>query len=58
MTTVLHFMSHDLNANISSAKNLTEIINIHSAYINKITELCFQTKKNENICQGITQVRF
>lgn len=58
MTTVLHFMSHELNTKIESAKNLTEIISIHSTYINKITELCFQTKKNENICQGITQVCF
>lgn len=56
MTTVLHSMSHELKTKIESAKNLTEIISIHSTYINKITELCFQTKKNENICQGITQV--
>lgn len=56
MTTVLHFMSHELNTKIENAKNLTEIINIHSTYINKITDLCFQTKKNENICQGIMQV--
>lgn len=56
MTTVLHSMSHELKAKIESAKNLTEIIIIHSTYINKITELCFQTKENENICQGITQV--
>ncbi|XP_037037056.1 gamma-tubulin complex component 5-like [Bradysia coprophila] len=56
MTTVLHFQSHELNTNIESAKNLTEIINTHSAYINKVAELCFQTKKNENICQGITQL--
>lgn len=58
MTTVLHFMSQELNTKIEKAKNLTEIINIHSTYINKITELCFQTKKNENICEGVTQVCF
>lgn len=56
MTTVLHFMSEELNAKIGSAKDLTEIIEIHTKYINKITDLCFQSKKNENICQGITQV--
>lgn len=56
MTTVLHFMSRELNAKIENAKNLTEIINVHSTYINKISDLCFQTKKNENICQGIMQV--
>ncbi|KAJ6635484.1 Gamma-tubulin complex component 5 [Pseudolycoriella hygida] len=56
MTTVLHFMSGELKTKIDRAKNLNEIINIHSHYINKISDLCFQTKENEKICQGITQL--
>lgn len=56
MTNILHYMNQELNSKVENARNLTEIIKVHSSYINKITDQCFQTKENENICQGITQV--